>query len=519
MPLTGSTSILGMLRAARRKFASTSAPSIISALVRPSFAKLCCSATVLPSASEALSSTMMPPSLALAESACLSASTRTRFGRSMAWLRGVGPNERPPPRNRFTRAEPWRALPVPFCRYIFFPVRLISARFLTSWVPRWRLASCQVTQRSRMSARGLRPKIESDSVTSPAALPSSVVTFSSMSRPLLLGRGGGVLAFAGRRRLRLGSAEFAGRRDLFRQRPLDRVAYRDPAALAARNRAFDQDQTALDVGLHHSEIQRAHSLDSQVTSHLLVFERFSGVLPAAGRAVRAVRDRHAVGGAQSREIPSLHRAGEALADGDAGNINELADDEMIGGDLGADRNELLFADPELGHLALGLDPREREVAALGLADGVGLARAGAELDGNVTVLLLGTVRDHLAVGELQHRHRHVLAAIGKDARHPDLLCDDPGTHCPDPSRPSSLELDLDVDAGCQIKLHQRVHRLRRRIDDVEQPLVGAHLELLAALLVDVRRSVDGEFLDLGRQRNRAAHLSAGALGGSHDLAC
>ncbi len=78
----------------------------------------------------------MPPSLALAESACLSASARTFLGSSMAWLRGVGPNERPPPRNRLTRAEPWRAEPVPFCRYIFLPVRMISARFLTSWVPR-----------------------------------------------------------------------------------------------------------------------------------------------------------------------------------------------------------------------------------------------------------------------------------------------------------------------------------------------------------------------------------------------
>src|SRR5262249_47967517 len=279
MPLTGSTSILGMLRAARRKFASTSAPSIISALVRPSFAKLCCSATVLPSASEALSSTTMPPSLALAESACLSASTRTRFGRSMAGRRGVGANERPPPRNRFTRAEPWRALPVPFCRYIFLPVRLISARFLTSWVPRWRLASCQVTQRCRMSARGLRPKIESDSVTSPAALPSSVVTFSSMSRLLLVSGSLGSLAFAGRRRLRLCNAEFAGRRGLLRQRLLDRIAYRDPAALAARNRAFDQDQAALDVGLHDLEIERGHALDAHVAGHLLLLDTLTRLLP------------------------------------------------------------------------------------------------------------------------------------------------------------------------------------------------------------------------------------------------
>src|ERR1700687_1635077 len=35
-----------------------------------------------------------------------------------------------------------------------------------------------------------------------------------------------------------------------------------------------------------------------------------------------------------------------------------------------------------------------------------------------------------------------------------------------------LELDLDVDAGGEIELHQRVDRLRRRIHDVEEPLVG-----------------------------------------------
>src|SRR5262249_12697927 len=82
-----------------------------------------------------------------------------------------------------------------------------------------------------------------------------------------------------------------------------------------------------------------------------------------------------------------------------------------------------------------------------------------------------------------------------------------------------MSLDLDVDAVGEIELLQRFLRLRRRIDDVEQPLVRAHLELLTALLVDVRRTVDREFLDLRRQRDRAAHLRAGALGGRHDLAC
>src|ERR1051326_2106638 len=82
----------------------------------------------------------------------------------------------------------------------------------------------------------------------------------------------------------------------------------------------------------------------------------------------------------------------------------------------------------------------------------------------------------------------------------------------------ALELDLDVDAGRKVELHQSVDGLRGRIDDVEQPLVRAHLELLAALLVDVRRAVDRELFDPGRQRNRAAHLRACSFGGIDDLA-
>src|SRR5437588_2570694 len=298
-----------MLRAAIAKLASTAAPSMISALVRPSLARCCCTTLVLPSDTAALSSTMMPPSLALAESACLSASARTFLGRPISWLRTTGPNERPPPRNRFTRAEPWRAEPVPFWRYTFLPVRAISARPLTAWVPARRLASCQVTHRCRMSARASSPKMASGRSTEPAAVPSRLVTFNSMSRSLVrrscrtLGTGRG-----------LRQPELAGRRKILRQRLLDRIAQPDPAALGSRYRAFDQHEPALDVGHHHLEIERGHPVDAHVAGHLLVLEGLAGILAAAGRAVRAVRDRDAVGGAQTAEIPALHRTGEALAD-------------------------------------------------------------------------------------------------------------------------------------------------------------------------------------------------------------
>src|SRR5579872_5720007 len=79
------------------------------------------------------------------------------------------------------------------------------------------------------------------------------------------------------------------------------------------------------------------------------------------------------------------------------------------------------------------------------------------------------------------------------------------------------ELDLDIDAGGEVELHQRIHCLRRRIDDIEHALVRAHFELLARLLVDVRRAIDRELLDPRRQRDRTTHLSARPFGRADDL--
>src|SRR5690606_15757633 len=55
-------------------------------------------------------------------------------------------------------------------------------------------------------------------------------------------------------------------------------------------------------------------------------------------------------------------------------------------------------------------------------------------------------------------------------------------------------------------------------DDVEHALVRAGLVLVTRVLVDVRGDEDGVALDLGRQRDRAAHLRAGPLGRFDDLA-
>src|SRR3954453_13756350 len=116
------------------------------------------------------------------------------------------------------------------------------------------------------SWRGLSPKISSDRLTVPDSLPSSVGTFNSISRALLLGGlGFGRLALLrGRRSSRLCQPEFPRLGHILVQRLLHRATDGDPAALGARPRTLDQDQTTLDIGLHDLEIERGHSIDAHV---------------------------------------------------------------------------------------------------------------------------------------------------------------------------------------------------------------------------------------------------------------
>ena len=80
-----------------------------------------------------------------------------------------------------------------------------------------------------------------------------------------------------------------------------------------------------------------------------------------------------------------------------------------------------------------------------------------------------------------------------------------------------LDLDLDVDAGGEVELLELIDRLGSGLDDVEEALVGAHLELVHALFIDVRGTVDGETLDLGRERDRPGDDGTGARRGLGDL--
>ena len=96
-----------------------------------------------------------------------------------------------------------------------------------------------------MSARGSRPKISSDSaIAPPAAVERGDLEFHH-SASFALGRG---RSLGRSRRRRALHADLPGIGSVLRQRPLDRVAHLDPAALGAGNRALDHDQAALDVG-------------------------------------------------------------------------------------------------------------------------------------------------------------------------------------------------------------------------------------------------------------------------------
>ena len=78
-------------------------------------------------------------------------------------------------------------------------------------------------------------------------------------------------------------------------------------------------------------------------------------------------------------------------------------------------------------------------------------------------------------------------------------------------------LDLHVDSRGEIEPHQSVDGLRGRLENVQQALVGSHLEMLTRFLVHVGRAKNAvAVLDRG-QRDRPSDARAGALGGLHDL--
>ena len=82
-----------------------------------------------------------------------------------------------------------------------------------------------------------------------------------------------------------------------------------------------------------------------------------------------------------------------------------------------------------------------------------------------------------------------------------------------------LYLDFNLDAAGKFKLHQCVDRLGVRAVDVDETLVGRNFELLAALLVDEGRTVDGENALARGEGDGTAHDGAGGFHVGNNLFC
>src|SRR6185437_2949048 len=135
---------------------------------------------------------------------------------------------------------------------------------------------------------------------------------------------------------------------------LHRVLDQQPAALVAGDRALDEYEAALRIGADDLEILLGAVLRAHVAGHLLVLEDAARILALAGRTERAVRERDAMGCAKAAEAPALHAAGKALALGHALDVDHLTGDIMVGGELGADVEQSILGDDELGDARLRL---------------------------------------------------------------------------------------------------------------------------------------------------------------------
>ena len=80
-----------------------------------------------------------------------------------------------------------------------------------------------------------------------------------------------------------------------------------------------------------------------------------------------------------------------------------------------------------------------------------------------------------------------------------------------------LNLDVDVHTGREIEAAELIHRFGRGIDNIEETLVRASLELFHGLFVHVWGAVDCPALNFGWERDGASDCGATAFGGLDDF--
>src|SRR3954469_13466086 len=363
----------------------------------------------------------------------------------------------PPPAKCGARIEPWRARPVPFWRHGFAPPPRTLPRVFVDAVP---------CRRALSSAR-------TDSCTSGPLkrAPNAVLSRSTLFEP--------PRTFA----LAIG-------------------AHLHDAVARPGHGAADHQEVRAGVDAHDLEALLRHALVAHLARAADALEHAGRVCGGADRArrahvVRAVRD------GAAGEVVALDGALEALALRGPGDLHLVAGLERL------DRHGV--ADGQLAGLVAELDDvlHRRgvglaQVAELALGQVLLADRAERELDGLVAVAVERADPGHRTGAGLEHRDPLDAPVLEEELRHTELLGEDR-------RHPSARQADLDVDARRQVvEALERVDRLRRRLMDVDQPLVRADLEVLARVLVLERRADHAVHVLLGGQRNRAGHGRARA---------
>src|SRR5437016_6629127 len=145
-----------------------------------------------------------------------------------------------------------------------------------------------------------------------------------------------------------------------------------------------------------------------------------------------MRDRDAVSRFESAEVPPLHGAGEAAADGNSGDVDLLSGNEVVGQNDVAHFEQIRAVDAEFRELALRFDLGLCETPAVSLAEPLRFRKAGAELYSSVAVFLFRPLAHDLAAVKLQDRDRYVPPVFEEETGHADLLRDDACAHPPVP---------------------------------------------------------------------------------------
>ena len=124
----------------------------------------------------------------------------------------------------------------------------------------------------------------------------------------------------------------------------------------------------------------------------------------------------------------FHGTGKALTDGNAGGINMLAFNKMIGGEFCADINHIFRRHAKLGQTTLWLNLGARKMPARGFGGALDLGETRTQLNRGVAVLVRRALGHNLTAVKFQHRDRHVLARFREQAGHPHFLNYQSGTH-------------------------------------------------------------------------------------------